>query len=333
MSEPASVLGPSRDLVGYGSNPPQGRWCGGATVALNVVINVEEGSERSWAAGDRINEGLSEVPRAIDPDYRDLGTESVYEYGSRAGVFRLLRLFDRLEIKVTAFAAAQALENNPDAAAWIAGAGHEVCAHGYRWAEEWKMTRKEEEAAINRAVESITATTGTRPVGWYSRWMPSIHTRDLLAAEGGFLYDADAYNDDFPYYATAAGRSHLVVPYSITYNDSFYSYGQLSSPSDFVDYCRRGLDYLRQEQDGAPRIMSIGLHPRISGQAARTSAVAEIIEYAQSLTDVWVTTRREIAAYWLAEFPDLRGSNSSGVHQFVPKFGVNTEIRDNDPAH
>jgi allantoinase len=142
------------------------------------------------------------------------------------------------------------------------------------------------------------ATTGARPVGWYSRWMPSAHTRELLAEEGGFLYDADAYNDDIPYYVTAAGNPHLVVPYSITYNDSFYSYGQLTSPADFVDYCRRGLDYLRDEQDGAPRIMSIGLHPRLSGQAARASAVAEIIEYAKSLDDVWICTRRQIAEHW-----------------------------------
>ena len=298
--------GPARDFVGYGSTPPQGTWPGGARVALNIVINVEEGSERSWAAGDQINEGLGEVPRAQDPAVRDLGTESVYEYGSRAGIFRLLRLFDRADIAVTAFAAAQALEKNPDAARWLAASGHEICAHGYRWSEAWKMSRDEEKAAIDRAVESIEATTGVRPVGWYSRWMPSAHTRELLAEEGGFLYDADAYNDDIPYYVTAAGRPHLVVPYSITYNDSFYSYGQLTSPSDFVDYCRRGLDFLRDEQDGAPRLMSIGLHPRLSGQAARASAVAEIVDYAKSLDDVWICTRRQIAEHWRAAYPPER---------------------------
>jgi peptidoglycan/xylan/chitin deacetylase (PgdA/CDA1 family) len=303
MAASDESTGPTRDFVGYGRTPPQGEWPGGARVALNLVINVEEGSERSWAAGDRINEGLSEVPRPMDPSYRDLGTESVYEYGSRAGVFRLLRLFDRAETTITAFAAAQALEKNPGAASWIAESGHEVCAHGYRWAEAWKMTRDEEKAAIDRAVASIEQTTGSRPVGWYSRWMPSPHTRELLAEEGGFLYDADAYNDDIPYYVPAAGGQHLVVPYSLTYNDSFYSYGQLTSPSDFVDYCRRGLDYLRDERDGAPRMMSIGLHPRISGQAARASAVAEILDYAKSLDDVWITTRREIAEYWREAFP------------------------------
>lgn len=306
MTSSEERTGPARDFVGYGRTPPQGEWPGGARVALNLVINVEEGSERSWEAGDRVNEGLGEVPRAMDPSYRDLGTESVYEYGSRAGVFRLLRLFDRAGTKITAFAAAQALEKNPDAASWIAESGHEVCAHGYRWAEAWKMSRDDEKRAIDRAVASIEMTTGSRPVGWYSRWMPSVRTRELLAEEGGFLYDADAYNDDIPYYVTAAGVPHLIVPYSITYNDSFYSYGQLTSPSDFVDYCRRGLDYLRDERDGAPRVMSIGLHPRLSGQAARASAVAEILDYAKSLDDVWITTRREIAEYWRANFPPAR---------------------------
>jgi allantoinase len=298
-----AVPGPSRDFVGYGRRPPQGSWPGKARVALNIVVNVEEGSERSWAAGDRHNEGLGELSRAIEPRYRDLGTESVYEYGSRAGVFRLLRLFDRVGIDVTAFAAAQALERNPDAAAWLSESGHEICAHGYRWAEAWRMSREEEAEAITRAVASLTASTGRRPVGWYSRWMPSVHTRELLAEEGGFLYDADAYNDDFPYYVPAAGRWHLVVPYSMTYNDSFYSYGHLGGPADFVDYCRRGLDYLLGEQDEAPRLMSVGLHPRISGQAARTSALAEFLDYALTRDDVWITTRSEIARHWLAEYP------------------------------
>ncbi len=201
------------------------------------------------------------------------------------------------------FAAAQALERNLDAASWIAEAGHDVCCHGYRWAEQWKMSAEEERELIDRAVASITETTGRRPLGWYSRWMPSSRTRALLAAEGGFVYDSDAYNDDIPYYVTAADRPYLVVPYSVTYNDSFYAYGQLTSPSDFVDYCKRGLDYLRHEDDGVPRMMSVGLHARLSGQAARASAVEEFLEYACSLDDVWVTRRGDIAEHWLREFP------------------------------
>jgi peptidoglycan/xylan/chitin deacetylase (PgdA/CDA1 family) len=299
--------GPRRDFVGYGRRPPQGTWPGGARVALNVVVNVEEGSERSMADGDGRGEGLGEVPRVIDPNYRDLGTESVYEYGSRAGIFRLLRLFDRLGVRTTAFAAAVALERNPDAAAWLVESGHEVCAHGYRWSEAWTMSREEEARAIAAAVESITATCGQRPVGWYSRWMPSVHTRQLLMEEGGFLYDADAYNDDIPYYAPVAGEWQLVVPYSMTYNDSFYHYGHLGGPSDFVDYCRRALDYLAAEDDGAPRMMSVGLHPRLSGQAARASALAEFLSHAVGRDDVWVTTRVAIARYWREHFPPPAG--------------------------
>jgi peptidoglycan/xylan/chitin deacetylase (PgdA/CDA1 family) len=297
----SSVL--PRDFVGYGARPPKGTWPGGAKVALNVVVNIEEGSERSFPAGDNRNEGLTEVPRRIDPEYRDLAAESTYEYGSRAGIHRLLRLFDTVGIDATMFAAAQALEVNPDVAARLCDSDHEVCAHGYRWAEAWTMTLDEERRAIADAVASIERTCGRRPVGWYGRYMPSRHTRRLLVEEGGFRYDADAYNDDIPYYTRVGTVDHLVVPYSMTYNDSFYSYGQLGSPSDFLDYCVRGLDYLRQEPDGVPRLMSVGLHPRISGQAARSSAVKEFLEYAVAATDVWITTRDEIAQFWLAEHP------------------------------
>ncbi len=299
----STAIGPGRDLVGYGRTPPQGEWPGGARVALNVVVNVEEGSERSIGDGDDRNEGLGEVPRVLDPHYRDLGTESVYEYGSRAGIFRLLRLFDRLGVRTTAFAAARALERNPDAASWLVESGHEICAHGYRWAEAWTMSREQEAEAIAAAVASIAATCGQRPLGWYSRWMPSLHTRELLVADGGFLYDADAYNDDIPYYTPVAGQWHLVVPYSMTYNDSFYHYGHLGGPSDFVDYCVRALDFLATEDDGAPRVMSVGLHPRLSGQAARSSALAEFLARAADRDDVWVTTRVEIARYWREHFP------------------------------
>ncbi|HEY0247134.1 MAG TPA: polysaccharide deacetylase family protein [Gryllotalpicola sp.] len=315
MTEPvkeAGVDGPARDLVGYGRRPPHGTWPNGAKVALNIALNIEEGSERSWAFGDRRNEGLGEVPRTVDAAYRDLATESVYEYGSRAGVFRLLRLFDRLGVKATMFAAAQALERNREAASWIADAGHDVCCHGYRWAEQWTMAPGEEQELIDLAVASITETTGSRPLGWYSRWMASSRTRELLAAEGGFVYDSDAYNDDIPYYAPAAGRSHLVLPYSQTYNDSFYSYGHIASPSDFVDYCMRGLDYLRREGDGVPRMMSVGLHARLSGQAARTSAIEEFLEHALSLDDVWVTRRVDIAEHWLREFPARLSRDADG---------------------
>jgi len=303
MADPDSGTGPARDFVGYGRHPPQVAWPGGARVALSLVLNYEEGSERSFWAGDARNEGLGEVPRAIDPAYRDFATESVYEYGSRAGVHRLLRLFDRCGVRCTLFAAAVALEVNPEIAAWAREAGHEVCGHGYRWSEDWTVSREEEAARIRRAVASITASVGQRPVGWYNRWMPSRHTRALLVEEGGFLYDSNAYNDDLPYYVTVAGTPHLVVPYTLTYNDSHYTYGLLGGPDDFLAYCRRGLDYLWEEGADVPRMMSIGLHPRLSGQAARASALRDVILYAQAKGGVWIATRTEIAAWWWRNRP------------------------------
>ncbi len=297
------MAGPPRDFVGYGRSVPAAGWPGGARLALNLVLNYEEGSERSPLEGDGRSEGLGEVPRVVAGEGRDLATESVYEYGSRAGVFRLLRLCERLGVRVTFFAAAVALERNPEVGAWIREAGHEPCGHGWRWSEDWLVPREEEAQRIRQAVASIERTCGTRPVGWYNRWMPSAHTRELLVEEGGFLYDSNAYNDDLPYYVPVLGRPHLVVPYTLAYNDVHYAYTTYSSPSAFVDTCRRAIDYLCREGDEAPRMMSIGLHARWSGQAGRASAVEEIVSHALSRGDVWVATRQEIALRWREHCP------------------------------
>ena len=296
-----------RDLIGYAAGQPQGSWPNGAQLALNIALNVEEGSERTPYEGDATNEGLGEVPRAMTPGVRDLATESVYEYGSRVGALRLIRLFNRLGVEVTVFAAAQALERNPPLAEAIAGSPHEVCAHGYRWAESWTMSEDEEREAIARAVASIEASVGKRPVGWYSRWMRSERTRRLLAEEGGFIYDSDAYNDDTPYYVKVGSAEHLVVPYSLTYNDAQYSYGHLASPSDFVDLALRAAAFMLAEDDGVPRLLSVGLHPRLSGQPGRASAVEELVDRIAGLGNVWITTRRQIAEFWLREHPPAAG--------------------------
>jgi allantoinase len=295
------MSGPERDLLGYGRSVPRVEWPGGARVALSLVLNYEEGSERTMPV-DGENEGLGEMARVVGPAYRDLATESVYEYGSRAGVHRLLRLFDRYGVKCTFFGAAVALDRNPEVAAWLQEAGHEPCAHGWRWSEDWLVSRDEEQERIRLAVESIARTCGERPVGWYNRWMPSTHTRELLVEEGGFLYDSNSYSDDLPYYTQVLGRSHLVVPYTLTYNDvRFVSSG--FTPADFLDLCRRGLDYLWEEGAETPKMMSIGLHPRWTGQAARTSALRDLIEHALAKTGVWIATRREIAEWWLEHYP------------------------------
>lgn len=304
--DPAS--GPSRDLIGYGRNVPRVEWPGGARVALNLVLNYEEGSERTLPVDGR-NEGLGEVNRVVDPTYRDLATESVYEYGSRAGVYRILRLLDRLGVKCTFFAAAQALERNPDVAQWIREAGHEPCGHGYRWSEDWLVDRDEERDRIQMAVRSIERSCGGRPVGWYNRWMPTVHTRELLVEDGGFLYDSNAYNDDLPYYVTVLERPFLVIPYTLTYNDVRYVSGGVGGPSDFFDYCRRALDYLWDEGEQAPRMMSVGLHARWTGQAGRASALRDLLEYAIDKGGVWIATRSEIATWWKDRYPPDTGKS------------------------
>lgn len=292
---------PERDFVGHGRVTPAFRWPHGANVALNFAINYEEGSERSLAFGDDRNEGLAELAREFPAGVRDLATESVYEYGSRAGIWRLARLFDEHDLAVTLFAAAVALERNPAVGEWIAERGHDVCAHGWRWEEHWTLTREEEQRHIALAVESIARMCGARPVGWYCRYGPSEWTRELLVEEGGFLYDSDSYADDLPHQVEVNGTRHLVVPYTFTYNDVRYVSGTgFGSPGDFVDLCRRALDELRREgAAGHPKMMSVGLHPRWSGQAGRTSGLRELVDYALACGDVWIARRRDIAAWWL----------------------------------
>ena len=199
------VPGLPRELVGYGEHPPRVRWQNGAKVAVQVVVNYEEGSEKTFAMGDQVNDGMYELPFAVD-DQRDLAVESMYEYGSRAGIWRMFRIFDAAGIPVTFFGAAVALERNPAVAAKLARRGDEVAGHGYRWSNHYEMNLEEEREAIKRAIVSIEKTTGARPLGWYCREM-SVNTRELVVEEGGFLYDSDTYNDDLPYWTKVHGRT------------------------------------------------------------------------------------------------------------------------------
>ena len=280
--------GPPREITGYGEHPPRIRWHGPggeAKVAIQLVVNYEEGSEKSFPMGDGVNDILYELPFALDGQ-RDLAVESMYEYGTRAGIWRLLRIFDQAGIPVTFFAAAVALERNPDVAAKLARRGDETAGHGYRWSNHFEMTRDQEREAIKLAVESIESTTGTRPAGWYCREM-STNTRELLVEEGGFEYDSDCYNDDLPYWTRVLGRPHLVVPYTLVVNDARYIVGTgYGSPDDFFATAKATLDRLRDDGDDAGRMMSIGTHPRISGNPARSDALARFIGYAQQFADV-----------------------------------------------
>jgi peptidoglycan/xylan/chitin deacetylase (PgdA/CDA1 family) len=290
-----SGIQPARDLIGYGRRPPKLEWPGGARLALQIVINYEEGSERSYPMGDAANEEfLHEFPGVLTGQ-RDLDVESVYEYGSRAGIWRLLRVLDSAGVNATFFATAVALERNPEVATRIAERGDEVAAHGYRWLNHFELDRDQEREWIRRTVESIESSIGRRPAGWYCRQM-SVHTRELLVEHGGFTYDSDAYNDDLPYWTYVHDQPHLVVPYTLLINDAHFVLApSFSSPQDFFEYGRATIDRLCNDGDDTARMMSIGLHARIAGQPARADAVARLIDYAASRSDVWIARRLDIA--------------------------------------
>jgi peptidoglycan/xylan/chitin deacetylase (PgdA/CDA1 family) len=305
----SEVDGPPRELVGYGEHPPRVCWHGPggeAKVAIQLVVNYEEGSEKTFPMGDGVNDILYELPFALDGQ-RDLAVESMYEYGTRAGIWRLFRVFDHAGIPVTFFAAAVALERNPDVAAKLARRGDETAGHGYRWSNHFEMTRDQEREAIKLAVESIESTTGTRPAGWYCREM-STNTRELVVEEGGFEYDSDCYNDDLPYWTRILGRPHLVVPYSLVVNDARYIVGTgFGSPDDFFATAKATLDRLRADGDDLGRMMSIGTHPRVSGNPARSDALARFIDYAQQFADVAFLRRIDIARQFAEQYPASSG--------------------------
>jgi len=302
VREDGPAEGPPRDYVGYGEHPPRIRWPGDAKVAVQVVVNYEEGSEKSFPMGDGVNDGMHEIPFHLE-GIRDLCVESVYEYGSRAGIWRLFRVVDAAAVPVTFFAAAVALERNPAVAAKLAARGDEAAGHGYRWSNHFEMTRDEEREAIRLGVESIERSVGTRPLGWYCREM-SVNTRELIVEEGGFLYDSECYNDDLPYWTTVHGQQHLVVPYSLVVNDARYVLAQgYGSPEHFLEYAKATLDRLRDDGDDCARMMSIGLHPRFSGQPARSDALARFIDYAQGFEDVWFGRRVDIARSFVEQVP------------------------------
>jgi peptidoglycan/xylan/chitin deacetylase (PgdA/CDA1 family) len=302
MTTDIPVEGPPRELVGYGEHPPKVQWENDAKVAVQIVVNYEEGSEKTFAMGDGVNDMLYELPFALEGQ-RDLAVESMYEYGSRAGIWRMFRVFDAADIPVTFFGAAVALERNPEVAKKLAARGDETAGHGYRWSNHFEMSRDDEREAIKRAIVSIERTTGTRPVGWYCREM-SVNTRELVVEEGGFVYDSDSYNDDLPYWTRILDRPHLVVPYGLVVNDARYIVGTgFGSPDHFFETAKAHLDRLRNDGDDVSRMMSIGLHPRVTGNPARSDGIARFIDYAQSLGDVWFARRIDIANTFIAQEP------------------------------
>jgi peptidoglycan/xylan/chitin deacetylase (PgdA/CDA1 family) len=293
----------ARDLVGYGRAGKDFAWPDEAKVVVNVVLVYEEGSEYSVLWGDDRNDGWGEyADPGVQPPQRDPGTESHYEYGSRAGVWRLARIFDEHRIPVTVSAAAVALELNPQVAEWMREHDHDLLGHGWRWTETWRMSREEEREQLHRAIETFERVLGARPVGWNCRSWPSENTRELLVEEGGFVYDSDGSADDVPYYAECGGRPFLVVPYSKTYNDSRYLMNPgFASPRDFLETMTFGLDELLR--DGRPSMMTVAVHARWSGQAARAAAMRAFLEHALAQPGVRFMRRVDVARFWLDACP------------------------------
>ena len=291
-----------RDLIGYGRNVPQVRWPGDARIAVSVVVNYEEGAEYSLLDGDAHHETNGEVPSPVPPQQRDLVNESFFEYGSRVGVWRLLDLLDKYQVSSTFYCCALALERNPEVAKEIAERGHEVCGHGYRWEEYHLMDREAERQAIDKTVASLAQTTGQRPLGWFTRYGPSLHTRELVVDEGGFIYDSGAMNDDLPYFVSVHDKPWLVVPYSMETNDARFWRGGLVSISDFYEYLKDTFDCLYEEGQTHPKMMSVGLHCRIAGRPARSKAVERFLQYAKGFPGVWFARRVDIARWWLEHY-------------------------------
>jgi peptidoglycan/xylan/chitin deacetylase (PgdA/CDA1 family) len=309
------LTAPLRDFVGYGPTPPAVQWPDGSLLAVNLVINYEEGAEYS-VPDDGVNDSWGEYSFQYGPETRDLGTEMHFEYGSRVGIWRLCRLFDQFRINVTFNACALALERNPPLCEWLRARDHDILGHGFRWYGPdttigAKMTKDGERDEIRKAVESVQKTTGQRLRGWMVRSFPTVHTRELLVEEGGFLYDSDSTNDEFPYFVKVLGTAFLVVPYTKVYNDTRYLIAPTyATPRHFFETLKGGLDYLLEEarRAGAGRMMSVGIHPRWSGQAVRASAIRDFIAYAREQEGVRFVRRNDIADHWIASF----GHGSAG---------------------
>jgi putative urate catabolism protein len=296
-----------RDLIGYGGQPPHPQWPDQARIALSFVLNYEEGGERCVLHGDQESEAfLSEMPGAQAlAGVRHMSMESIYEYGSRAGVWRVLKLFERHGIPLTVFAVAMAAERHPDLIRAMHEAGHEICSHGYRWIDYQYMDKAEEAAHLQKAIEILTSITGERPSGWYTgRTGPN--TRDVVMEEGGFLYDSDAYDDDLPYWVNGPHKPHLVIPYTLDSNDMRFATQQgFNCGEQFFQYLKDAFDVLYEEGESAPKMLSIGLHCRLIGRPGRLASLQRFIEYVAARDNVWFCRRVDIARHWHNNFYPL----------------------------
>lgn len=289
-----------RDLIGYNGRPPHPRWPGNARIALSFVLNYEEGGERCLLHGDNESEAFLSEMVAAQPlqGQRNMSMESLYEYGSRAGVWRLMDLFRARGIPLTVFAVAMAAERHPDVIRALHADGHEICSHGYRWIDYQALTEDEEREHLKKAVDILERITGERPLGWYTG-RNSPNTRQIVMEDGGFLYDSDSYADDLPYWVDGPTQPHLVIPYTLDTNDMRFTQVQgFNSGEQFFQYLKDAFDALYEEGADAPKMLSIGMHCRLLGRPARIQALKRFLEYVQQHDQVWFARRVDIARHW-----------------------------------
>jgi len=292
-----------RDLIGYGGATPHANWPNNARIAISFVLNYEEGAENSILHGDAASEFfLSEMLNAEPiPDMRHVSMESLYDYGARAGFWRLRKIFNDRNLPLTIFGVAMAMQRNPAAVEAMLESGWEIASHGYRWINYQHIPEAVEREYMARAIKIQTELTGSRPLGWYTG-RTSPNTARLVVEEGGFLYDSDSYSDDLPYYDSAWGKKQLILPYTMDTNDMRFASAQgFNTGEHFFTYLKDSFDTLYAED--SPKMMSVGLHCRIAGRPGRAGAVAKFLDYVLQHEKVWVARRIDIARHWLAEHP------------------------------
>lgn len=294
-----------RDLKGYGANPPNPHWPNGARLALEFVLAYETGGELCVLHGDPHSESM--LTDVLDPPpvygNRHMFCESSFEFGSRVGMWRLLRLFEEREIKATVFAVAMGLHRYPEIGRAVADAGHEIVSHGWRWMDYQYVPEEVEREHIQLAIKAISDSSGSRPVGWMTG-RPSPNTRRLLVEEGGFLYDRDALNDELPYWVKVNGKPHLILPYYFDTNDNaFDSRKGFVTGDEFYIYLREAFDFLYKEGAVAPKMMTVCVHDRLTGRPGRASGFEKFLDYVMTYDDIWICRGKDIAAHWRESFP------------------------------
>jgi OHCU decarboxylase len=314
-----------RDLVGYGRNPPHADWPGGARVCLQFVLNYEEGGENNILHGDAASEAfLSEIVGAEAwPGQRHMNMESIYEYGSRAGFWRLYRIFGDRGVPLTVFAVAKALERNPEPIAAMKEVGWELASHGLKWIDYRHYSLEDERAHVLEAIRIHQRLTGERPLGFY-QGRASEHSLRIVMEEGGFLYAADSYADDLPYWVNGAHGPQLVVPYTLDTNDMRFATSQgFNSGDQFFTYLKDSFDLLYAEGETTPKMLSIGLHSRLVGRPGRAAALARFLDYVLEREGVWIATRLDVAKHWIARHPPAGGYVPTRLSRalFVERFG------------